>query len=99
MSLVIGIGLLLVLNPEVRVGLLILDAIGLELLLMLVAYQLRSILGVLRHIGATLRYLSSGQPLPFCVPTTGQIRNEPAFAASALVLPFAALSIAFGTGP
>jgi hypothetical protein len=54
---------------------------------------------VLRHIGATLRYLSSGQPLPFCVPTAGQIRNEPAFAASALVLPFAALSIAFGTGP
>jgi hypothetical protein len=99
MSLVIGIGLLLVLNPEVRIALLFLDAIGLELLLMLVAYQLRSTLGVLRHIGATLRYLSSGQPLPFCVPTAGQIRSEPAFAASALVLPFAALSIAFGTGP
>ncbi len=98
-SLVIGIAFLLVLNPEVRIALLFVDAIGLELLLLLVAYQLRSTREVLRHVGATLRYLSSGKPLPLCIPTAGQLRNEPAFAASGLVWPFAALSIAFGTGP
>lgn len=98
-SLVIGIALLLVLNPEVRIALLFVDAIGLELLLLLVAYQLRSAAGVLRHVGATLRYLSSGRPLPLCIPTAGQFRSDPAFAASALVWPFAALSVVFGTGP
>lgn len=98
-SAAVALALLLVLNPEVRIALLFVDAIGLELVLLLVVYQLRLAVGRLSHVGATLSYLCSGRPLPFCIPTLRQLKSDPAYAACALVWPFAALSVAFGTGP
>jgi hypothetical protein len=95
------IALLVVINPEARILLLFIDAIGIDVFLMLVLFQLRDIITWAHRTGTPrLRHmLLNWGPIPFSVPTPALFRRHPVLSFSSLWSPivplgfFAALSL------
>jgi hypothetical protein len=94
MSLLIFLALLVVFNPEVRALLLFIDAIGIDVLLLLILFQLQMSAAFIRRewIANAWRSLCNWGPIPFQAPTWQTLRRSPVIAV------YAAVSPAFAVG-
>jgi hypothetical protein len=93
MAFLIFVALLIVLNPEMRLLLLFIDAVGIDVLLLLILCQLQGCIAWVQQFwlptfGRTFR---NWGPLPFSVPTPVLFRKHPVLSVCSISGPIAAL--------
>lgn len=90
-SLVVAVALLFVVNPEIRLLLLWLDFIGFDLVLLILAFELRHFFGAVRPLFVAVRpFWILSLIFPKISPSLTLVETGPRVALCALLLPLAA---------